>query len=71
MGDLLAVIYIGTILVLSGLVLMFRYVNDGGSSRRWGIWLLVLGLLVYLAAWFFTPDSPYYHLNYDPEKHRL
>jgi hypothetical protein len=68
MGDLLAVLFIGTIFVVSGLVLLFA-TDDRG--RKYGIWVLLLGLLIYLAAWFFTPDSPHYHLFNDKDYNHL
>ncbi len=66
MGDLLAVLFIGTVFFVSGFVLAFTSKNKG---RKLGFVFLVIGLLIYLACWFFTPDTAHYHLFYD--KHHV
>jgi len=61
MGDLLAVLFIGTIFVVSGFILAFTTKDD--KSRKLGIILLIVGLAIYFVSWLFTPNNPNYHLH--------
>lgn len=67
MGDLLVLIFIGTVFFVSGFVLAFA--TGRVKGRKLGIVLLLIGLLIYLACWLFTPNNGRYRLFYD--KHNV
>ncbi len=62
MGDLLAVLFIGTIFFVTGMILVFSTDQRG---RKYGIYLVLIGVIVYLACWAFTPNTPQYNLFND------
>jgi uncharacterized membrane protein len=60
MGEMLAVLFIGSVFVVSGLILLFTSDDKG---RKLGIWLLVAGLIIYFVTWLFTPNNQNFHLS--------
>lgn len=66
MGGLLVVIFLGTIIFVSGLILAFATDQRG---RKWGMWMVAIGLLIYMACWAFTPNNPNFHFDVDTEFH--
>lgn len=60
MGEVLALLFIGTVFFVSGMILAFTTDDKG---RKYGIILIVIGLLVYFFTWMFTPNDPRYHLR--------
>jgi hypothetical protein len=59
MGELLTVLFIGTVFFVSGLKLIFTGDDRG---RKYGMWMAAIGLVVYLACWLFTPRNDNYRL---------
>ncbi|GAA4465612.1 hypothetical protein GCM10023093_18120 [Nemorincola caseinilytica] len=59
MGELLAVLFIGTLFVASGLILAFTAQDKG---RKLGMALLGIGLFVYLVCFLFYPNSERYRI---------
>ncbi len=59
MGDLLVVIFIGTVFFLCGFILTFW---GEQKARKPGVVMLIIGIVIYIACWLFTPNNPRYHL---------
>lgn len=55
MGELLAVLFIATVLFISGIILAF--ITEEGSGRKMSVAMIVAGLILYLACWIFTPRN--------------
>lgn len=67
MGGLLVVIFLGTVVFVSGLILAFATDQRG---RKYGMWMIAAGLFVYLLCWLFVPNNPHYHFDVDPDYYR-
>ncbi|MBX2904825.1 MAG: hypothetical protein KF744_02220 [Taibaiella sp.] len=67
MGGLLVVIFLGTLLFVSGLILVSATDQRG---RKYGMWMVAAGLFVYLVCWLFTPSNPHFHFDVDPDYYR-
>jgi hypothetical protein len=59
----LAVLFIGTIFLVSGLILALGYTDPKG--RKVGMFLILAGLLVYFACWLFTPRNDNFRIFND------
>lgn len=60
MGELLTVLFIATVLFVSGLILAFAGDEKG---RKPGMILIAIGLIIYLACWMFTPNNDNFRLR--------
>jgi hypothetical protein len=59
MGELLAVLFIGTVLLASGLILAF---TSKESGRRIAVFMIISGLFIYLVCYLFSPNNDHYRI---------
>lgn len=55
MGELLAVLFIATVLFISGIILAF--IAEDGPGRKVSVAMIIAGLILYMACWIFTPRN--------------